>query len=120
MFNGIRQTNTKAGSLVAVQGLGGLGHLGVQFARKLGFRVVAISSSDAKRDLAKELGATEYINTSKEDPAERLQALGGADLIAVTASEGNLISSLINGLAPKGKLLVLSGNMSIPLMSKLY
>ena len=109
MFNGIRQTNTKAGGLVAVQGLGGLGHLGVQYARKMGFRTVALSRGEAKRDFAKELGAHEYIDTEAEDPVKRLLDMGGADLIAVTAPGGALISKLVHALAPKGKLLSLSG-----------
>ena len=109
MFNGIRQTNTKIGGLVAVQGLGGLGHLGVQYARKMGYKTVALSRGEAKRDFAKELGAVAYIDTENEDPVERLQEMGGADLIAVTAPGGALVSRLVHALAPGGKLLVLSG-----------
>jgi D-arabinose 1-dehydrogenase-like Zn-dependent alcohol dehydrogenase len=112
MFNGIRQMNIKQGGLIAVQGLGGLGHLGVQYARKMGYQTVAISSSGKKETFAKKLGAIVYINTSMEDPVEQLQKMGGADLIAVTAPDAQLISSLVNALAPQGKLLILSGKLS--------
>jgi D-arabinose 1-dehydrogenase-like Zn-dependent alcohol dehydrogenase len=85
VFNGIRKMNIESGSLVAVQGLGGLGHLAVQYARKMGYRTVALSSSDSKRGFATDLGATDYVDGSKEDTQEVLQKMGGADLIVVTA-----------------------------------
>lgn len=79
------------GAVVAVQGLGGLGHLGIQFAAKSGFKTVALSSSDLKRDLAKELGAHVYVDGSKEDQAEALTKLGGANLIMCTAPNAEII-----------------------------
>jgi D-arabinose 1-dehydrogenase-like Zn-dependent alcohol dehydrogenase len=85
VFNGIRKMNIEQGGVVAIQGLGGLGHLAVQYARKMGYRTVALSSSDSKRDFANKLGATDYVDGSKEKTIDALQAMGGADLIVVTA-----------------------------------
>jgi D-arabinose 1-dehydrogenase-like Zn-dependent alcohol dehydrogenase len=96
------------GDVVAIQGVGGLGHLAIQYARKMGFRTVAISSSDTKKDFAKELGANDYIDTSKEDAAEALQKMGGASLIVVTAPNPDLMGPLTKGLGPLGKLLILA------------
>jgi D-arabinose 1-dehydrogenase-like Zn-dependent alcohol dehydrogenase len=97
-----------AGGVVAVQGLGGLGHLALQYSRKLGYRTVALSSGDSKRQFAKDLGATDYVDGSKEDTVEALNKLGGADLIVVTAPNPKLISPLVNALAAGGKLLMLA------------
>jgi len=97
-----------AGDTVAIQGLGGLGHLGLQYVRKMGYRTVALSSSDYKRDFAMKLGANEYIDGSKEDQGEALQKLGGAALIVCTAPNPEVITGLMNGLAPMGKLLILA------------
>lgn len=108
VFNSMRKQNVRAGELVAVQGLGGLGHLAVQYAHRLGFKVVALSSSDKKEKFARELGADEYINASKEDPCEALQKLGGAALIVATAPDPDAISLLTGGLQVGGKLLVLA------------
>jgi D-arabinose 1-dehydrogenase-like Zn-dependent alcohol dehydrogenase len=85
VFNGIRKMNIEQGGLVAVQGLGGLGHLAIQYARKMGYRTVALSSSNSKRAFAMELGATDYVDGSKENTTEALQKMGGADLLVVTA-----------------------------------
>ncbi|KAA8574725.1 hypothetical protein EYC84_003975 [Monilinia fructicola] len=100
---------------VAVQGLGGLGHLAVQYAAKMGFKVVAISGGDKKRDFAHKLGAHEYIDTSKDDAVKKLTELGGAALIVCTAPNPKAISPLTAGLASGGKLLILSpcGNVEI-------
>ena len=100
--------NITAGDVVAVQGLGGLGHLAVQYARKMGFRTVALSSSDSKREFAKKLGANDYIDTSKESAAEALQKLGGASCIIVTAPNPQIMGPLVAGLGPLGKLLILA------------
>lgn len=108
MFNGIRQLKIRQGGTVAVQGLGGLGHLAVQYARKMGYRTVALSSSNAKRDFASKLGATDYVDGSKEDTAEALQKIGGADLIVVTAPNPDIMGPLLNGCAPRGKVLILA------------
>ena len=108
VFNGMRNMSVRPGSVVAVQGLGGLGHLAVQYANKMGFRVVAISSSDRKKKVAADLGAHHYINASKEDAVARLNDMGGADMIVSTAPEPASITSLVRGLGAKGKLLCLA------------
>lgn len=108
VFNGIRKMNIVHGDTVAVQGLGGLGHLAIQYARKMGYRTVALSSSDSKKDFAFQLGANDYIDTSKESAAEGLQKMGGASLIIVTAPNPKIMGPLINGLGPVGKLLILA------------
>lgn len=104
----MRKQNIRAGELVAIQGLGGLGHLGLQYAHKLGFRVAALSTSDNKEKFAKDLGADHFINVKKEDPCEALQKLGGAALIIATAPNPDAISPLTGGLQVGGKLLVLA------------
>ena len=114
VFNSIRKMNIVQGDTVAIQGLGGLGHLGVQYARKMGYRTVALSSSDKKKDFAKKLGANDYIDGSKEDQGEALQKIGGAALIVVTAPDPKHISGLLNGLAPGGKLLILAPVGDVP------
>ncbi|MDZ7692788.1 MAG: alcohol dehydrogenase [Balneolaceae bacterium] len=105
-FNALRNAGLKAGARVAVQGIGGLGHLGVQYAHHMGYETVAISGTPDKEKLAKELGAHHFINYKEQDPAEALQALGGADLIVATAPNSKAISSVVKGLNVKGKLLV--------------
>jgi D-arabinose 1-dehydrogenase-like Zn-dependent alcohol dehydrogenase len=100
--------NITPGDIVAIQGLGGLGHLAVQYARKLGYRTVALSTSSNKKDFAEQLGATDYIDTSKENAAEALQKMGGASLIVVTAPNPEVMGPLVNGLGPLGKLLILA------------
>jgi alcohol dehydrogenase, propanol-preferring len=94
------------GALVAIQGIGGLGHLGIQYAAKLGYRVAAIARGNEKADLAKQLGADHYIDSVTTNPAAALQELGGAAAIVATASNGASMSPLIAGLAPRGKLMV--------------
>ncbi|WP_433382545.1 alcohol dehydrogenase catalytic domain-containing protein [Actinoplanes sp. CA-142083] len=106
VFRGLTDLGLRPDSLVAVQGIGGLGHLGIQFARALGHRVVAIGRDPGKAALAVELGADSYIS---EDPAEALQRLGGADAILATAADGGSMSALIGGLAPHGRLVVVGG-----------
>ncbi|KAF2262982.1 alcohol dehydrogenase [Lojkania enalia] len=115
VFNGIRKMEIGPGGIVAVQGLGGLGHLAVQYARKMGYRTVALSTSDAKRDFAAQLGATDYVSTSDEDAAEALKKMGGADLVVVTAPNPAIMPALVNGLAPRGKLLILAPVGDIPI-----
>jgi D-arabinose 1-dehydrogenase-like Zn-dependent alcohol dehydrogenase len=106
-FNSLRNSGARAGDLVAVQAIGGLGHLGLQYARKLGFRTVALSRGEDKRALALELGAHEYIDTDKGDPAAALQKLGGARVILATATSAQLMGKLVDGLARNGTLVVL-------------
>ncbi|KAL1626474.1 hypothetical protein SLS56_006785 [Neofusicoccum ribis] len=108
VFNAMRNMGVIAGGTVAVQGLGGLGHLAVQYSRKMGYRTVALSRDASKKDFATKLGATDYIDGSKEDTAEALQKMGGADLIVVTAPNPTIIGQLVNGCAAGGKVVVLA------------
>ncbi|CAM1504885.1 Fc.00g024760.m01.CDS01 [Cosmosporella sp. VM-42] len=108
VFNGIRKLHVEQGDIVAVQGLGGLGHLAVQFANKMGYEVVVLSSGDDKADFAKQLGAHHYINTKTKDAPAELMKLGGASIIVQTAPNPQVIGALVGGLAPGGKLLSLA------------
>jgi len=108
VFNGIRHMNITPGDTVAVQGLGGLGHLAIQYARRMGYRTVALSSSDKKRDFALGLGANDYIDSSKVDTVEALQKMGGASLVVVTAPNPKLMGPMVNACGPGGKVLVLA------------
>lgn len=114
VYNSMRNAGVRAGDLVAVQGIGGLGHLGIQYARQMGFRTVAIGRGGDKVALAKKLGAHDYVDTSAGSPAEALQKLGGARLILATAPDSKSMSALVDGLAPNGKMLVV-GASSEPL-----
>ena len=114
-FNALRNAG-RAGDTVAIQGIGGLGHLGVQFARKMGFRTVAIGGGPDKEPLAKKLGAHDYIDAKAQDVAAALQKLGGADVILATAPSGSAIGGLLPGLAARGKLVVVGlSDDAIPL-----
>src|ERR1700733_171072 len=104
-FNALRNTG-RAGDTIAIQGIGGLGHLGVQYAKKMGFRTVAIGFGPDKEHLATKLGAHIYIDAKAEDAGAALQKLGGADVILATAPSGAAIASLIPGLSVRGKLVV--------------
>lgn len=108
VFNSMRRLKLTAGELVAVQGLGGLGHLAVQYAHKMGYRVAALSSGSKKKDFALKLGADEYIDTSSQDACEALQKLGGAACIVATAPNPDAIGPLTGGLQAEGTLLVLA------------
>jgi alcohol dehydrogenase, propanol-preferring len=105
-YNALRHSLAEPGDLVAVQGIGGLGHLGVQFAARMGFRVAAIARGAEKEPLAKQLGAHHYIDSKAGDPAAALQALGGAKVILATASDSKSMSDLIGGLGPRGRMIV--------------
>jgi propanol-preferring alcohol dehydrogenase len=105
-FNALRALDIRPDALVGVQGIGGLGHLGVQYANKLGYRVVAIARGNEKAALATELGAHHYIDSAAVDPGTALQDLGGAAAIIATAASGASMSPLIAGLAPRGQLVV--------------
>ncbi|KAG9782549.1 hypothetical protein KCU88_g3249, partial [Aureobasidium melanogenum] len=109
----LRRQNVIAGSVVAVQGLGGLGHLALQYASKMGYRTVAISSSSEKKQFASQLGAHDYIDASAGDIGEQLQKLGGASCIIFTAPNQKLIPSLLQGLGPLGKLLILAASAPV-------
>jgi D-arabinose 1-dehydrogenase-like Zn-dependent alcohol dehydrogenase len=105
-FNALRHSGALPGDLVAVQGLGGLGHLGIQYANKMGFETVAIGRGQDKQDFAAKLGAHHYIDTSAGDPAEVLQRLGGAKTILATAPDSKSMSPLVGGLSVDGVLMV--------------
>ena len=109
-FNALRNAGARPGDLVAVQGIGGLGHLGIQYAQRMGFRTVAIGRNKEKEPLAKKLGAHHYIDTAASDPAKELQALGGARLILATAPDAKSMEALIGGLGPNGKLLIVGAD----------
>src|SRR5882762_1384887 len=111
VFNALRNSGARPGDLVAVQGIGGLGHLGIQYAHQMGFRTVAIGRGKDKETLAEKLGAHEYVDTSAGAPAEALQKLGGARLILATAPDSKSISALVDGLAGNGKLLFVGAGM---------
>jgi D-arabinose 1-dehydrogenase-like Zn-dependent alcohol dehydrogenase len=108
VFNGIRKMNIEQGNLVAIQGLGGLGHLAVQYAYNMGYEVAVLSTGDDKAEFAKKLGATHYINSKTKDAAEELTKLGGAALIVQTAPNPKVVGPLVGGLQPHGKLLSLA------------
>jgi len=110
-FNALRHSGALPSDLVAVQGIGGLGHLGIQFANKFGYRVAAIGRGAENAALAKKLGASVYIDSKATDAAEALQELGGARVILATAPSSKAMSELINGLGPNGKLLVVGFTM---------
>jgi D-arabinose 1-dehydrogenase-like Zn-dependent alcohol dehydrogenase len=106
VFNALRNSGARAGEVVAVHGIGGLGHLGVQYARRMGFNTVAINRGKDKEELARQLGAHDYIDATAQDVVAELQKLGGASVILATAPNAQAISGLVDGLAPSGKLLV--------------
>jgi D-arabinose 1-dehydrogenase-like Zn-dependent alcohol dehydrogenase len=105
-FNALRHSGAGPGDLVAVQGIGGLGHLGIQWANKFGYKVVAIGRGPENAALAKQLGASVYIDSKSTNPAEELQTLGGAQVILTTAPSSKAMSALVDGLGPNGKLVV--------------
>ncbi len=106
-YNALRHSGALPGDLVAVQGIGGLGHLGIQFANKFGYKVAAIGRGSENAALAKKLGATVYIDSGATNAAEELQKLGGAQVILATAPSSKAMSELIDGLGPNGKLMVI-------------
>jgi len=110
VYNSLRNSGARGGDLVAVQGIGGLGHLGIQYARQMGFRTVAIGRGGDKGPLARKLGAHEYVDTSAGAPAEALQKLGGARVILATAPDSKAISALVDGLAANGKLVIVGAS----------
>ena len=105
-FNALRHSGASPGSLVAVQGVGGLGHLAIQFASKFGYKVAAIGRGPENSMLAKKLGASVYIDSQSSNPTQELQRLGGAQAIVATAPSSKAMSELIDGLAPTGKFMV--------------
>jgi D-arabinose 1-dehydrogenase-like Zn-dependent alcohol dehydrogenase len=106
-YNALRHSGAMPGDLVAVQGIGGLGHLGIQFANKLGYKVAAIGRGSENAALARKLGATAYIDSKSTNAAEALQKLGGAQVILATAPNSKAMSELFDGLGPNGKFMVI-------------
>jgi D-arabinose 1-dehydrogenase-like Zn-dependent alcohol dehydrogenase len=112
-FNALRNSGAQPGDIVGVLGLGGLGHLGVQYAAKMGFRTVAIARGTDKGPLATKLGAWRYIDTQAQDPAAELQKLGGAKVIIATVTNGDAMSAVQGGLGVNGMLLVIGAAPSM-------
>jgi len=112
-FNALRNSGARPGDLVAVLGLGGLGHLGVQYAAKMGFRTVGIARGKDKEALARKLGAIHYIDSQAQDPAAELAKLGGARVILATVTAGDAMSAVQGGLGPKGTLMVIGAAQSM-------
>ncbi len=111
VFNALRHSGARPGDLVAVQGVGGLGHLAIQYAQRMGFATAAIARGADKEPLARKLGAKFYIDSAGAHAAEQLKKLGGARVILATAPEAKSISALVGGLATSGKLLVVAAAM---------
>jgi alcohol dehydrogenase len=105
-FNALRQTKAKSGDLVAVLGIGGLGHLGVQWARAMGFETIAIARGADKEANARELGAHHYIDSRAENVADAMQKLGGASVVLATAANSQAMADTVGGLAPQGELVI--------------
>src|SRR2546427_3703646 len=112
-YNALRNSNARPGDLVAVLGLGGLGHLGVQYAAKMGFKTVGIARGQDKEPLARKLGAHHYIDSQAQDPAAELQRLGGAKVILATVTNGDAMSAVQGGLAINGTLVVIGAAESL-------
>lgn len=114
-YNSLRNCGARPGDVVAILGIGGLGHLGVQYAARMGFRTVAIARGKDKEPLARELGAMHYIDSQSSDPATELVKLGGATAVIATATHGPAMSATLGGLTPRGRLMVLgaAGNMEV-------
>jgi len=109
-FNALRNSGARGGDLVAVLGVGGLGHLAVQYSAKMGYRTVAIARGADKEPLVRELGATKYIDTTRSDPAAELAKLGGAKAVLATVTDSAAMAATIGGLAPNGTLMVIGAS----------
>ena len=112
-YNCLRNAGARPGDLVAVLGLGGLGHLGVQYAAKMGFRTVAIARGQDKAPLAAQLGAVQYIDSTSQDPAEELTKLGGAKVVLATVTVGDAMTATVGGLGIDGTLMLIGAAMSM-------
>jgi alcohol dehydrogenase len=106
-FNALRNTGAGPGDIVAVHGVGGLGHLGLQFAARQGFRTVAVNRGRDKEELARKLGASDYIDSAAQDPAKALTAMGGARAILATVTDGKAMQAIAGGLGPNGVMMVI-------------
>lgn len=109
-FTALRGSKARMGDVVVIQGIGGLGHLAIQYARKAGFHTVAVSRGRQKEALARQLGAHHYIDTDAEDPAKALKALGGARVVIATAPNAKAIQALVGGLAMDGEVVIVAGS----------
>jgi D-arabinose 1-dehydrogenase-like Zn-dependent alcohol dehydrogenase len=107
-YNALRNSGARSGDRVAVQGIGGLGHLAIQFASKMGFVTIGVSGGKDKEELARKLGAAQYLDAATVNPAEELKKQGGADVVLATAPSSKAIAPLIHGLAARGKLLIVA------------
>jgi len=112
-FNALRNSHARPGDVVAVLGLGGLGHLGVQYAAKMGFKVVGIARGKDKEPLARQLGASIYVDSQSQDPAAELLKLGGASVVIATVTAGAAMNAVVGGLATNGTLLVIGAPESL-------
>jgi alcohol dehydrogenase/propanol-preferring alcohol dehydrogenase len=112
-FNALRNSGARGGDLVAILGLGGLGHLGVQYAAKMGFKTVGIARGKDKEPLARKLGAWRYIDSQTQDPAAELTKLGGAKVILATVTNGDAMTATLGGLGANGTLLVVGAPQSM-------
>jgi D-arabinose 1-dehydrogenase-like Zn-dependent alcohol dehydrogenase len=110
-FNSLRHAGAQPGDLVAILGVGGLGHLGVQFANKMGFNTVAIARGDDKAPFAKQLGATRYINSERQNVADELNKLGGAKVVLATVTSAKAMSAVIDGLSIDGRLVIVGADV---------
>lgn len=110
-YNSLRHSGALPGDLVAVLGVGGLGHLAVQFAAKMGFKTIAIARGKEKEPLAKKLGATQYINSQEQNVAETLKKMGGAKIILATVTDSKAISDALGGLGVNGKMMIVGASM---------
>ncbi|MGZ6077401.1 MAG: alcohol dehydrogenase [Myxococcaceae bacterium] len=106
-FNALRNCGAGPGELVAIHGVGGLGHLGIQFAARLGFRTVAVNRGRDKEELARSLGAHDYIDSTAGDPAQALQAMGGAKAIIATVTSAEAMQAIVGGLGPNGTMMII-------------
>lgn len=107
-FDALKNSGAKVGDVVAVQGIGGLGHLAIQYAKNMGFKTVAISRGSDKKELAEKLGAKVFIATEEQDATKELQKLGGAKVILITAPSSKAVSELVNGLGFDGKIMIVA------------
>jgi D-arabinose 1-dehydrogenase-like Zn-dependent alcohol dehydrogenase len=112
-FNALRNSGARPGDVVAVLGVGGLGHLGVQYAVKMGFKTVAIARGEDKGPLARKLGAWRYIDSQAQDPGAELTKLGGARVILATVTNGEAMSATLGGLGVRGTLMILGAPPSL-------
>ena len=115
-YNSLRNSGARAGDTVAILGIGGLGHLAIQYAARSGYRTVAVARGQDKAPLAKQLGAHLYIDTTTQDPAKELQKLGGANIVLSTITSAKALDWVLDGLAPSGKLVVLGAPEDGPIV----